>query len=79
MKNIRCAVVGFSLDETILSTAIEGFHRGHRYQIIADAVACGGTGIGDAEVYRLSMVRAAGNFAGVADSGGLIEAASIAV
>ena len=33
MKNIRCAVMGFSLDETILSTAIEGFHRGHRYQI----------------------------------------------
>ena len=25
MKNIRCAMMGFSLDETILSTAVEGF------------------------------------------------------
>jgi nicotinamidase-related amidase len=76
MKNIRCAMMGFSLDETILSTAVEGFHRGHRYQVIADAVACGDTGIGDAESYRLSMIRAVGNFAGVADSGDLIEAAA---
>ena len=37
MKNIRCAVVGFSLDETILSTAIEGFHRGHQ---AGKSIAC---------------------------------------
>ena len=76
MKNIRCAVMGFSLDETILSTAVEGFHRGHRYQVIADAAACAGGGIGDPAFYRLSMVKAVGNFAGVADSGRLIEAAT---
>ena len=74
MKNIRCAVVGFSLDETVLATVVEGFHRGHRYQVIADAVACGRADIADA--YKLSMVRAAGNFAGVADSGDLIEASA---
>jgi nicotinamidase-related amidase len=76
MKNIRCAVMGFSLDETILSTAVEGFHRGHRYRLIVDAVACGGAGTGDAAAYRLAMVRAVGNFAGVADSCDLIEAAT---
>ncbi len=75
MKNIRCAVTGFSLDETVLATVVEGFHRGHRYQVIADAVACGRAGITDAAAYRLSMVKAAGNFAGIADSGDLIEAA----
>jgi nicotinamidase-related amidase len=76
MKNIRCAVVGFSLDETILSTAVEGFHRGHRYQVVADAVACRANGIDDAASYRLSMIRAVGNFAGVADSCDLAETAT---
>jgi nicotinamidase-related amidase len=76
MKNIRCAVTGFSLDETILATVVEGFHRGHRYQVIADAVACGRADIADAAAYKLAMVRAAGNFAGVADSGDLMEAAA---
>ena len=72
LKNIRCAVMGLSLDEAILATVVEGFHRGHRYQVIADAVACGGA---DAS-HRLSIMRAIGNFAGVADSGDLIDGAS---
>jgi nicotinamidase-related amidase len=76
MKNIRCAMMGFSLDETILSTAIEGFHRGHRYQVVTDAVACSGNGIDEAAHYRLSMIRAVGNFAGVVDSCDLAEAAT---
>jgi nicotinamidase-related amidase len=76
MKNIRCAVTGFSLDETVLATVVEGFHRGHRYQVIADAVACGRADIADAAAYRLSMIKVAGNFAGIADSGDLIEAAT---
>ena len=40
MKNIRCVLSGFSLDETILSTVVDGFHRSHRYQVVSDAVAC---------------------------------------
>jgi nicotinamidase-related amidase len=73
LKNIRCAVMGLSLDETILATVVEGFHRGHRYQVIADAVACGQA---DAS-YQLSIMRAIGSFAGVADSGDLIDGASV--
>src|ERR1700730_10677173 len=30
MRNIRCVLSGFSLDETILSTVIDGCIRGHR-------------------------------------------------
>jgi len=74
MKSIRCAVTGLSLDETILATVVEGFHRGHRYQVIADAVACGRSGSDRA--YPSSMVKAIGNFAAVADSGNLIEGAN---
>jgi len=76
MKNIRCAVTGFSLDETVLATVVEGFHRGHRYQIIADAVACGRADGVDAASYRLAMVKAAGNFAGITESGVLVAAAT---
>ncbi|QCI69215.1 cysteine hydrolase [Phreatobacter stygius] len=36
---LDCFVMGFSLEETILSTAIEGFHRGQRLICISDAVA----------------------------------------
>jgi nicotinamidase-related amidase len=77
MKNIRCAVTGLSLDETILATVIEGFHRGHRYQVIADAVACGRAGGDDPGAYLPSMVKAIGNFAGVVESGALIEGAGV--
>ena len=43
MKNIRCVLSGFSLDETILSTVVDGFHRSHRYQIVSDPWPADGT------------------------------------
>ena len=52
MRNIRCVLSGFSLDETILSTVVDGFHRSHRYQVVSDAVACRRPGIGDAASYK---------------------------
>ena len=74
MKNIRCVVSGFSLDETILSTVIDGFHRSHRYQIVSDAVACRRLGTGDAASYKMAVVKAIGNFAGILESADLVEA-----
>lgn len=74
MKNIRCVVSGFSLDETILSTVIDGFHRSHRYQIVSDAVACRRLGTGDAASYKMSVVKVVGNFAGILESTDLMEA-----
>jgi nicotinamidase-related amidase len=41
MRNVRpetSIIIGLSLDQTILSSAIDGFHRGFRHQIVADAV-----------------------------------------
>ena len=35
----RTVVIGFSLDESILATAIDGFHRGHSLRVTGDAVA----------------------------------------
>jgi nicotinamidase-related amidase len=74
MKNIRCVLLGFSLDETILSTVVDGFHRSHRYQVVRDAVACRGPGVGDPVSYKLAVVRVIGNYAGIQESVDLIEA-----
>jgi nicotinamidase-related amidase len=74
MKNIRCVVLGFSLDETILSTVVDGFHRSHRYQIVSDAVACRRLGTGDAASYKMAVVKVIGNFAGILESADLMEA-----
>jgi nicotinamidase-related amidase len=74
MKNIRCVVLGFSLDETILSTVIDGFHRSHRYQIVSDAVASRRLGTGDAACYKTAVIKAIGNFAGILESAELMEA-----
>ena len=76
MANIRClncVLAGFSLDETILATVVEGFHRSHRYQLISDAVACRRAGLDDA-AYKESVIKVIGNFAGIRTSGELIGA-----
>ena len=77
MKSMRCVVSGFSLDETILSTVVDGFHRSHRYQVVSDAVACRRQGIGDAASYKLAVVNVIGNFAGIVGSAELIEANAV--
>jgi nicotinamidase-related amidase len=73
MKNMRCVLSGFSLDETVLSTVVDGFHRSHRYQIVSDAVACRRAGVGDAATYKMAVVNVIANFAGILDSLELTE------
>ena len=75
MKHVRCLMAGCSLDETILATVIEGFHRGHRFRIVVDAVTCAQPGVVDADLYRASMMCAIGKFAGAELSSELIDAA----
>ena len=76
MKGIHCLMAGCCLDETILATVIEGFHRGHRFGVVGDAVTCTFSRDGEADGYRGAMMRAIGKFAGVARSPDLIEAAA---
>ncbi|OKO82865.1 isochorismatase family protein [Bradyrhizobium sp. AS23.2] len=73
IRNVRCVLIGFSLDETILATAVEGFHRSHRYQLVGDAVACRQPGTGDAVAYKHAMVNVLGNFATVQSGAELIR------
>ena len=74
LRSIRCVLLGFSLDETVLSTVVDGFHRSDRYQVVSDAVACRRSGVGDVASYQQSVVKVIGNFAGIVRSDDLIGA-----
>jgi hypothetical protein len=63
MSNIR----------NVLATAIDGFHRSHRFQVVADAVACRQPGTGDAAAYKHAVVNVIGNFATIQSSVELIR------
>ncbi|QPF88922.1 isochorismatase family protein [Bradyrhizobium commune] len=73
IRNVRCVLTGFSLDETILATVVEGFHRSHRYQVIGDAVACRQAGMSEAAAYKASVVNVIANFATIQSSAELIR------
>jgi nicotinamidase-related amidase len=80
MRNIRCVLLGFSLDETILSTVVDGFHRSHRYQVVSDAVACRRPGVGEVASYKHAVVKVIGNYAAILGSAELVgESGKIAV
>lgn len=74
MRDIRCIVLGCSLEETILATVVEGFHRSHRYTVIGDAVACARSSRGS-RLHSRPILDAIANFAAVSDSSGLRRAA----
>lgn len=76
MKTMRCVMLGFSLDATILSTVIDGYHRSHKYLVVRDAVACRRPPGGQAEAYKDAIVTAVSNFAGALATSDLIAATS---
>ena len=65
IRNLRCVVLGFSLDETILATVVDGFHRSHRYQVVSDATACRHAGVGDAASYKAAVINVIAHFAAI--------------
>ena len=67
MRGIRdttCVLAGFSLDRTILATAVEGYHRGHRYYLATDAVTCAPSEHASTDHYKRATVSIVQNFAG---------------
>ena len=73
IRSVRCVLIGFALDETILATAVEGFHRSHRYQVVGDAVACRQPATGEPATYKHAMVNVLGNFATIQSCAELIR------
>ena len=76
LRGIHCLMAGCSLDETILGTVVEGFHRSHRFAIVGDAVLCVRSRTADPERYRFAMIHAIGKFAEIRQSSSLIDAAA---
>lgn len=71
MRNVRperSIMVGLSLDQTILSSAIDGFHRGHRHQVVADAVDT----TRQPPSSRDTLVTVLGNFSSTIQTSGLL-------
>jgi len=73
VRTVRCVVTGLSLDETILATVVEGFHRSHRYQVVGDAVACRQPASGEVASYERSVMNILANFATLQSSAELIR------
>lgn len=74
IPKVRCVVAGFSLDETIVATVVDGFHRSHRYRVVGDAVACRLPAGGGAADYKPSVMNVIANFATLQSSAELIMA-----
>jgi nicotinamidase-related amidase len=67
MQSIRssaCVLIGYSLDETILATAVDGYHRNHRYYVANDAVACKFAPPADVDAYRRAVIAVVQKFSG---------------
>jgi nicotinamidase-related amidase len=64
LRDTACVLIGASLDETILATAVEGFHRNHRYYLATEAVACRVPARADADTYRRAVIATIQKFSG---------------
>lgn len=64
LRDMTLVLIGFSLDRTILATAVEGFHHGHRYYLASEAVTCAPSDTAPTEHYRQSVITVVQNFAG---------------
>jgi nicotinamidase-related amidase len=68
LRDSACVLMGYSLDETILATAVDGFHRDHRYYLATEAVACTSPGGADADTHRRAIIAIVQKFAGTYQS-----------
>ena len=71
MRSIRpetSVFVGLSLDQTILSSAIDGFHRGHCHQVVGDAVDT----VRHPAAARATLLTVLGAFSPTFDASGLL-------
>ena len=61
----RIVMIGFSLDESILATVIDGFHRGHSLRLTADAVASRKPDYCELPIYRRVLLDLVSEYASI--------------
>ncbi len=63
LHNTSCCLIGFSLEEAILATAVDAFHRGHDIRVMEKAAFAQNNGVSDDIAYRKVLVGVVGKFA----------------
>ncbi len=61
----RAVVIGFSLDESVLATVIDGFHRGQQLHVTGDAVASRQPKSCELSVYREMLLGLIADYAAI--------------
>lgn len=62
---LRIITIGFSLDGSILATAIDGFHRGHNLRVAGDATASRQPEYCELELYRRMLLDVLSDYAAI--------------
>jgi nicotinamidase-related amidase len=62
---LRTVTIGFSLDGSILATAIDGFHRGHNLRIAGDAAASRHPEYCELDLYRRVVLDILSDYAAI--------------
>jgi nicotinamidase-related amidase len=60
---MQTVIIGFSLDESILATVIDGFHRGHSLRVTGDAVASRKPEYCELKLYRRVLLELIADYA----------------
>jgi len=66
-------MAGFSLDETILATVIDGFHRGNNWSVATGASATKSSTTTPEKYFRMSLIETIRRYAKIVDSSALLE------
>ena len=61
----RIVIIGFSLDESILATVVDGFHRGHSLRVTGDAVASRKPDYCELPLYRRLLLELVSEYASI--------------
>lgn len=64
-SGLRVVMIGFSLDGSILATAIDGFHRGHNLRVTGDAMASRQPQYCELELYRRMLLDVLSDYAAI--------------
>jgi nicotinamidase-related amidase len=62
---MRTVTIGFSLDGSILATAVDGYHRGHNLRVTEDAVASRQLEYCDLTLYRRMLLDVVSDYAAI--------------
>jgi nicotinamidase-related amidase len=70
-----CTIIGFALEDTVLATVIDGFHRGHQLRVVEETVACREPGYCEPAIYRRVLLGLVENYASMPPLHSLLQPA----